>query len=112
MSSLERLAMAVLERNHLEVRALRLELPTSFEAPPDLIGTPFIIAAAIACLLSERGGIAAPAWTMAAPKLPAPFYVSSFAETSPRLQKHIEQTCPDTLRRFGLFAFPDWLTYA
>src|SRR5687768_4396208 len=73
-----------------------------------LLGT----AAALIELLAERRGQAAPAWASAVGGVPEPMFLLEAASRMSRLRSLCETESPEPLRRRGLYAPPDFLTFA
>lgn len=69
------------------------------------------ISAGVVELLASRWEQSAPAWTKDVPALPAPFFLVQAAATLPRLRKACEEEGPEPLRRRGLLAPPDFLSF-
>jgi hypothetical protein len=69
-------------------------------------------AAALLELLAERAGVAAPAWTRDVGAVPTPTFLVKSAERMPRLRRLCEMESPQPLRKRGLYASPDFLSFA
>ena len=77
-------------------------------APETTIGN---IAAALVELLAERAGQRPPAWTCEIGAVSHPVFLLKAAEYMPRLRALCESESPEPLRRRGLFAPPEYLTF-
>ncbi len=112
------MARALLQRNALELRQMAMN---AAEKPADLGGVrepntlneaELAAAASLIELLCERAGVHPPSWTSKAPSLKSPFYVVASAKRMPRLRVLCETQGPETLRKRGFLAPPEFLTFA
>lgn len=118
MVTLETLAETALRRDNLHLRSLAQDFVrdhpvlTSIPRPaiddPQLLGT----AAALLELLAQRSGQTAPAWTREIGAVPEPMFLLEAATRMKRLRALCEAEAPEPLRKRGLFAPPDFLTFA
>jgi hypothetical protein len=118
MVTLELLAETALRREGLYLRSLAQDFvrehphlasiarPTGDNA--QLLGT----AAALLELLAQRSGQTAPAWTHEIGAVPEPMFLVEAATQMKRLRALCEAEAPEPLRKRGLFAPPDFLTFA
>lgn len=114
---LERLAMTVLAREALEARGLvqemvRAGLASQLSEPATHDRTVRVVAAALAELLAQRHGLAAPAWTAAEGALAEPFFAVERAMRWPLLRAECEREAPAPLRQRRIYAPASFLTYA
>ena len=115
---LEDLAAAVLSGDMLTARqwvkdAARAKFDWSSAVAPNSADLTLLsIAAGLAELLAERAGQPAPSWTQSVAPAPAPRFLLNEAARLPRLRNLCETESPLPLRRRGLFAPPDFLTFA
>jgi hypothetical protein len=70
------------------------------------------VAAGVVELMASRAGQPAPAWALAAPASPTTVFLVRAAETMPRLRRLCEEEGPAPLRKRGLLAPPQFLTWA
>jgi hypothetical protein len=111
-------ANAALRRESLLLRSLVQDLlhnSTALNTIPrpatdDLLT--LAVSAAILELLAARTGQASPSWTAEIGALPEPFYLVEAAQRMPRLRRLCETESPEPLRKRGLYAPPDFLTFA
>jgi len=118
MVTLEALAKTALQRDSLRLRSLTLdfmrEYPdlASIPRPPtedqQILGT----AAALLELLAQRAGQAAPTWTREVGPVLEPVFLLEAATRMKRLRALCESEAPEPLRKRGLYAPPDFLTFA
>jgi len=118
MVRLEQMAEAALGGDALVLRALAQEWlrenpliinsvpPTSNDA--DILAT----AAALVELLALRTQQPPPSWTARIGPVRNPTYLVKAARTMPRLRQSCAEESPLPLRRRGLFAPPDFLSFA
>lgn len=85
---------------------------TDVSQPTALSERQLVVAAAIMELLAYRTGQSAPLWTATIGGLPEPFFMVAEAETMKHLRGMCEQESPEPLRKRGLFAPPQYLTWA
>jgi hypothetical protein len=118
MAMLEELAMAALGRDHLTLRSLVRDFLTEY---PQLANVPrpqsenqdvLSVAAGLLELLAQRAGQAAPDWTRSIGPMPTPFILLESALRMKRLRALCETESPEPLRKRGLYAPPDFLTFA
>ena len=69
-------------------------------------------AAALLELLAQRTGRPAPQWTRDIGAVPTPMFLLEAAVRMPRLRLLCESESPEPLRKRGLYAPPDFLTFA
>lgn len=118
MVTLETLAEAALRRDSLHLRSLAQDFmrdhPQLTSIPRPAIDNPQILgtAAALLELLAQRTGQTAPAWTREIDAVPEPMFLLEAATRMKRLRALCEAESPEPLRRRGLFAPPDFLTFA
>lgn len=117
MELIKALAEAALRRDGLQVRSLAQELvrstprfsdvprPTSHDARI------LAIAAGLVELLALRAGQAPPAWTSEIGASPEPYYLLDAAQKMKRLRRLCETEAPEPLRKRGLYAPPEYLTF-
>jgi hypothetical protein len=118
MVTLETLAETALRRDSLQLRSLVQEFVrehpqfTAIARPRtenlQILGT----AAALLELLAQRAGQPAPEWTRDIGAVPSPIFLLEAAMRMPRLRMLCETEAPEPLRKRGLFAPPDFLTFA
>lgn len=113
----ESLAEAALRYDALRLRSLAQDLLR--ESPrlatvarpqtedPQVLGT----AAALTELLAERTGQPAPEWTRSIGRVPNPTFLVKAADRMQNLRALCETEAPEPLRRRGLFAPPDFLSF-
>lgn len=70
------------------------------------------IAASLLELLAVRTGQEPPIWTKAVEGLTRPIYLLKSVEKMPRLRKLCESESPEPLRKRGLLAPPNFLSFA
>lgn len=70
------------------------------------------IAAGVVELMASRAGQAPPEWTSVVPASPTRFFLVRAAETMPRLRRLCEEEGPAPLRKRGILAPPEFLTWA
>lgn len=70
------------------------------------------VAAGIAELLASRADQPPPQWVGAVPSASTPVFLVKAAGTMPRLRRLCEQEGPEPLRRRGILAPPEFLTFA
>ena len=85
-----------------------LEVPV----PSGLDPTSSALAAGVTELLASRAGQVPPAWTAKVPAAPERVFLVRAAEVMPRLRELCEREGPEPLRRRGLLAPPEFLTFA
>ena len=118
MVRLDELASAALNRDCLRLRSLVQDLmresPRLSELPqPQVSDTQLlIVAAALVELLAERTGQPAPSWTATVGAMPQPFFLVAAAERMVSMRRLCEQESPEPLRKRGLLAPPQFLTWA
>ncbi|MCG8353644.1 MAG: hypothetical protein MI924_38260 [Chloroflexales bacterium] len=118
MVTLERIAEAALQRDGLRLRSLVQDFLRDYpqlEAIPrpatenmQLLGT----AAALLELLADRAGQPAPSWTQEVGAVPEPLFLLEAATRLKRLRALCEAEAPEPLRKRGLYAPPDFLSFA
>lgn len=118
MVSLEIVAQAALRRDALELRSLVQEF---LRDQPELVAVSrpqtedqeiLGIAAGLIELLAQRSGQAAPSWTSEIGPMPKPFVMLEAATRMKWLRALCEAESPEPLRKRGLYAPPDFLTFA
>jgi len=118
MVTLEALAETALQRESLHLRSLAQDFvrdhPQLTNIPRPAIDNPQILgtAAALLELLAQRIGQTAPAWTREIGAVPEPMFLLEAATRMKRLRALCEAEAPEPLRKRGLFAPPDFLTFA
>ncbi len=80
--------------------------------PTALSERQLVVAAAIMELLSLRTAQSAPAWTAKIGGLKESFFLVAEAETMKHLRVMCEEESPEPMRKRGLFAPPQYLTWA
>ena len=70
------------------------------------------VAAGVVELLSGRAGEPPPAWTADVQAAPRTVVLVRAADSMPRLRRVCEEEGPEPLRRRGILAPPDFLTFA
>ena len=118
MAMLQKLAETALQRNGLELRELVDDfirqhsqlsaVPRPETEDPQVLGT----AAGLIELLAERSGQSAPQWTQEIGPVPTPVFLLQSAGQMKRLRALCESASPEPLRKRGLYAPPDFLTFA
>lgn len=118
MVTLEALAEAALQRDSLRLRSLAqdfvrdhpqfMRIPRPQTENVQLLGT----AAALLELLAERTGQPAPRWTREVGAVPEPLFLLEAATRMKRLRALCEAEAPEPLRKRGLYAPPDFLSFA
>jgi len=118
MVTLEALAKAALQRDSLHLRSLardfireHSELASIPRPPVDDLRI-LATAAALLELLAQRSGQPAPAWTREIGAVPEPVFLLEAATHMQRLCALCESEAPEPLRKRGLYAPPDFLTFA
>jgi hypothetical protein len=116
--SLEELAETALRREGLQLRSLAQDfvrehvqfasIPQPQIADPQVLST----AAALLELLAHRTGRTAPSWTRSIGAVPIPFHLLEAAQKMTRLRALCEAESPEPLRKRGLYAPPDFLSFA
>ena len=118
MVTLNDVVDAVLSRDGLRLSGTTQEF---LRATPQLLDVPkpvalsdrqVVVAAAIMELLALRIGQPAPSWTTTVGGLTEPFFLVAEAETMKRLRIMCEQESPEPLRKRGLLAPPQYLSWA
>jgi hypothetical protein len=118
MVTLEALAKAALQRDSLHLRSLALDFirehPELASIPRPAIDAQQILgtAAALLELFAQRSGQPAPAWTREIGAVPEPVFLLEAATHMKRLRALCESEAPEPLRKRGLYAPPDFLTFA
>jgi len=118
MVTLEALAEAALQRDSLHLRSLVQDFvrehPQLTTIPRPRIDNQQILgtAAALLELLAQRTGQPAPPWTREIGAVPEPVYLLEAATRMKRLRALCEAEAPEPLRKRGLYAPPDFLTFA
>ena len=118
MVTLETLAETALRHDSLHLRSLAQDFvrdhPEFTSIPRPAIDNPQILgtAAALLELLAQRTGQTAPAWTREIGAVPEPMFLLEAATRMKRLRALCEAEAPEPLRKRGLFAPPDFLTFA
>lgn len=118
MVTLEALAKTALQRDGLRLRSLTLDFmrehPELASIPRPLISDQRVLATAAALveLLAQRAGQLAPAWTDEVGPLLEPVFLLEAATRMKRLRALCESEAPEPLRKRGLYAPPDFLTFA
>jgi hypothetical protein len=118
MATLEALAEAALRRESLRLRSLTQDFirdhPQLASIPRPAIDDPQILgtAAALLELLAQHTGQTAPAWTREIGAVPEPMFLLEAATRMKHLRALCETEAPEPLRKRGLFAPPDFLTFA
>jgi hypothetical protein len=118
MVTLEALAETALQRDSLHLRSLVQDfvrdhpqltaIPRPHIDNQQILGT----AAALLELLAQRTGQSAPAWTREIGAVPEPVFLLKSATRMKRLRALCEAESPEPLRKRGLYAPPDFLTFA
>lgn len=118
MVTLETVAETALQRDGLRLRSLvqdflrehphLMQIPQPDTANVQLLGT----AAALLELFAQRTGQIAPPWTQAIGAVPEPFFLVEAASGMKRLRALCEAEAPEPLRKRGLYAPPDFLSFA
>ena len=117
MVTLEALAETALRRESLQLRSLAQDFvrdhPQLTNIPRPAIDNPQVLgtAAGLLELLAQRTGQAAPAWTREIGAVPEPMFLLEAATRMRRLRALCEAEAPEPLRKRGLFAPPDFLTF-
>jgi len=118
MVTLEELAETALRRDSLQLRSLVQDFmrdhPQLTTIPPPLIDNQQILgtAAALLELFAQRTGQVAPPWTQEIGAVPEPIFLLEEAPRMKRLRVLCETESPEPLRKRGLYAPPDYLTFA
>ena len=118
MVALETLAKTALQRDGLRLRSLALdfmrEQPKLALIPRPPINDQQVLATAAALLelLAQRAGQIAPAWTREVGPVPEPVFLLEAATRMKRLRALCESEAPEPLRKRGLYAPPEFLTFA
>lgn len=113
----EALAETALRRDSLRLRRLAQDflrdhprlaaIPRPNIDDRQILGT----AAALLELLAQRAGQTAPAWTREVGAVPKPMFLLEAATRMKRLRALCESEAPEPLRKRGLYAPPDFLTF-
>jgi hypothetical protein len=118
MVTLEALAKTALQRDSLRLRSLALD---SVREHPELASVPrpstsdqqiLATAAALLELFAQRAGQPVPAWTRDVGPVLEPVFLLEAATRMKRLRALCETEAPEPLRKRGLYAPPDFLTFA
>ena len=118
MVTLETLAETALQRDSLRLRSLTQDFMRDH---PHLIGIPrpqieslqlLGTAAALLELLAQRMGQTAPLWTREIGAVPEPLFLVEAASRMRHLRALCEAESPEPLRKRGLYAPPDFLSFA
>jgi hypothetical protein len=118
MASIEDAVAAALRRDNLTLRSLVQEIlrdhPRLASIPRPATETQEILALAAGLLelIAERTGQAAPSWTRDIGAMPELFLLLEAASRMKRLRALCENESPGPLRKRGLLAPPDFLTFA
>ena len=117
MVTLEILAETALRRESLQLRSRVQDfvqdhpqfttIPRPRTDNQQMLGT----AAALLELLAQRTGRPAPAWTREIGAVPEPMFLLEAATRMQRLRALCEAEAPEPLRKRGLYAPPDFLTF-
>ena len=118
MVTLESLAGAALRCDNLSLRSLaqnflrdhpRLDaVPRPTTTDPQVL----TIAAALVELFALRAGQPAPSWSLEIGAMSTPMYLVEAASRMKNLRKLCELESPEPLRKRGLYAPPEFLTFA
>lgn len=81
-------------------------------APAGLDATGLATAAGVAELMAARAGQPPPDWTARVPPAPERLFLVRAAASMPRLRALCEREGPEPLRRRGLLAPPEFLSFA
>jgi hypothetical protein len=118
MVSIEEVAEAALRRDNLTLRWLVQDflrdhphlpnVPRPLTENQEILG----VAAGILELIAQRTQQLAPIWTRDVGAMPKPFLLLESALRMKRLRALCETESPEPLRRRGLYAPPDFLTFA
>ena len=118
MVTLETMAETALRRDSLRLRSLAQDFirdhPRLASIPRPSIDNQQILgtAAALLELLAQHTGQPAPAWTHEVGAVPEPTFLLKAATHMKRLRALCESEAPEPLRKRGLYAPPDFLTFA
>lgn len=118
MVTLENMAETALRRDSLRLRGLAQDFvrdhPRLASIPRPSIDDQQILgtAAALLELLAHHTGQPAPAWTREVGAVPEPTFLLEAATHMKRLRALCEAETPEPLRKRGLYAPPDFLTFA
>ena len=118
MVTLETRAETALRRDSVRLRSLAQDFvrdhPRLAAIPRPSIDNQQILgtAAALLELLALHTGQAAPAWTREVGAVPEPTFLMEAASHMKRLRTLCESEAPEPLRKRGLYAPPDFLTFA
>ena len=118
MVTLESVADAAWRRDGLELRRLTQNFlrdhPKLDEVPrPTTINSQLLtIAAALLELFALRAGQSAPSWTLEIGAMVKPMYLVEAAARMKNLRALCELESPEPLRKRGLYAPPQFLTFA
>lgn len=118
MVALEEMAQVALQRDGLRLRSLAQDflrdhsilsaVPRPLVDDQQVLGT----AAALLELLAERSGQTAPDWTRSVGAVPEPIFLLAEAYRMKRLRARCETESPEPLRKRGLYAPSEFLTFA
>lgn len=114
----EDLARAALRHDALTLRSLVQELlrecPSLAEIAPPRTDDPQVLgtAAALIELIALRTAQSPPDWTKTVGRVPTPTYLVAAAATMKHLRTLCETESPEPLRKRGLYAPPDFLSFA
>ena len=107
-----------MNRDGLRLRSLVQDLiresPRLSECPqPQVSDTRLlIVAAGLVELLAERTGQLAPSWAATVGAMPEPTFLVAAADRLLSMRQLCEEESPEPLRKRGLFAPPQYLTWA
>ena len=118
METIERLAQAAVERDHLQLRSLVQDLT---RAKTDFSRTPrpqtrnallLSMSAALTELLASRQNQHPPSWTREIGPAAEPFFLLESVAHMKRLRELCETQSPEPLRKRNLYAPPHFLEFA
>lgn len=118
MVKLEEIARAAINGNALTTRSLvqdwlaHAPMDRDCRQPQSCDTTILAVAASVVESLAERSGDAPPAWTALIAPLREPLFLVRAAQTMPNLRLLCERETPAALRKRGIFAPPNYLTFA
>lgn len=92
--------------------ARRGVLWSSVPKPSDLAPLELQVAAGVVELLASRAGQMPPSWVSGIEAGSTQVWLVKAAKTMPRLRRLCEEEGPEPLRRRGIFAPPEFLTFA
>jgi hypothetical protein len=117
MTPIEKIAVAALERDSLQLRSLvqdflrRTARLSDVPSPETDNQSVMAMSAALLELLALRTSQPPPAWTATVGAVDRPLYLLKSADRMKRLRTLCRRESPEPLRKRGFYAPPDYLTF-